>query len=85
MARLRVIGRAEAQRVHVGDGARAHGEDVAHDAADAGRGTLIGLDVGGVVVAFHLENHGLPVADIDDAGVLARPLDDLRPFALAAS
>ncbi len=78
MARLRVAGRAEAQRVEVGDGARAHGKDVAHDAADAGRRALVWLDVGGVVVAFHLENDGLPVADIRDAGVLAGALDDLR-------
>ena len=31
-------------------------------------------------MAFHLENHGLPVADIDDARIFARPLDDLRPL-----
>ena len=37
-------------------GPRAHGEDVAHDAADAGRRALVGLDVGGVVVALHLED-----------------------------
>ncbi len=52
VARLRMIGCAEAQRVHVGDGTRAHREDVAHDAADAGRRALERLDVGGVVVRF---------------------------------
>ena len=40
MARLGMVGRAEAQRVQVGDGPRAHGEDVAQDAADAGRRAL---------------------------------------------
>ena len=46
------IGLAEAQRVHHGDGARAHGEDVAHDAAHAGGRALIGLDEAGMVVAI---------------------------------
>ena len=40
--------------------ARAHGEDVAQDAADAGRRALVGLDVGWVVVALHLEDDGMP-------------------------
>ena len=73
-----MVGGAEAQRVEVGDGARAHREHVAHDAADAGRRALVGLDVGGVVVALHLEDDGIAVAEIDHAGVLARSLDDLR-------
>ena len=72
MAGLGVVRRAEAQRVHRRDRPRAHGEDVAQDAADAGRRALIGLDVGGVVVALHLEDDRLAVADVDDAGVLAR-------------
>ena len=80
MARLGVIGRAESERVHVGDRARAHGEHVAHDAADAGRRALIGLDVRRVVVALHLEDRRLSVADIDHAGILARTLDHLRAF-----
>ena len=76
MAGPRVVGRAEGQGVHAGDRPRAHGEDVAQDAADAGRRALIGLDEGGVVVALHLEDGGKPVADVDHAGILARPLDD---------
>ena len=75
MAHLRVLGAAETQRVEVGDRPGAHGEDVAQDAADAGRGALVGLDVGRVVVAFHLEDDGLPIADVDDAGVLAGTAD----------
>ena len=39
-----------------GDGAGAHGEDVAQNAADAGGGALIGLDEGRMIVAFHLED-----------------------------
>ncbi len=76
MAGARVVGRAEAQQVEAGDRARAHGEHVAQDAADARRRALVGLDEGGVVVALHLEDAGLAVADVDHAGVLARPLDD---------
>ncbi len=73
----------EGQRVHRRDGPGAHGEDVAQDTAHAGGGALIGLDVAGVVVALHLEDqrHLLAVgtvADIDDAGILARPADHLR-------
>ena len=71
---------AEAQRVHGRNRARAHGEDVAQDAADPGRRALVGLDVGRVIVAFHLEDHGLTVADIDDTGVLARSLQHARAF-----
>ena len=75
---LGVVGCAEAERIHVGDGPRAHGEHVAHDAADAGRGPLIRLDIGGVVVALHLEHGRLAVANVDDACILARALDHLR-------
>jgi hypothetical protein len=42
-----MIRRAEAQGVHRRDRPRAHGEDVAQNAADAGRRTLIRFDVGG--------------------------------------
>ena len=85
VARLGMIGRAEAQRVEVGDGPRAHREHVAHDAADARRRALVGLDVGGVVVALHLEDDRVAVAEIDDARVLAGALDDLRARWSAAS
>jgi hypothetical protein len=73
-----MIRRAEAQGVHRRDRPRAHGEDVAQNAADAGRRTLIGFDVGGMVVALHLEDHAVAIADIDHAGILARTLDDDR-------
>ena len=75
---LRMLRIAEAQRVHRRDRARAHGEDIAQDAADPGRRALIGLDIGGVVVALHLEHHRLPITNIDDAGILARAADHLR-------
>ena len=77
--RPRMRGLAEGERVHRRDRPRPHGEDVAQDAAHPGRRALIGLDVGGVVVALHLEDQRLPVADVDDAGVLPRPADHLAP------
>ena len=66
-----VVDRAEAQLVHDGDGARAHRDDVAHDAADTGRGALERLDVRGVVVALDLEGHRPAVTHIYHASVLA--------------
>jgi hypothetical protein len=77
-----VVDRAEAQLVHHGDRPRAHRDDVAHDAADAGRGALVRLDVGGVVVGLDLEGHGPAVADVDDAGVLAHAHQELLPHLL---
>ena len=76
MARLGVIGRAKAQQVQAGNGPRAHGEHVAQDTADASCCALIGLDERRVIVALHLEDAGLAVADVDHAGIFARPLDD---------
>src|ERR1700674_4982393 len=75
MPRLGVFRHAEGKRVEAGDRPRAHREHVAQDAADAGGRALIGLDVARMVVALHLEHHRLAVADVDDARVLARPLD----------
>jgi hypothetical protein len=75
---LGMIRRAEAQRVHGRDRPGAHGEDIAQDAADAGGSPLVGLDVGGVVVALHLEDDAIAIADIDHAGVLAGTLDHAR-------
>ena len=54
-------------------GPRAHGEDVADDAADAGRRALERLDRARMIVALHLERDGPAVADVDHARVfLAR-------------
>ena len=68
--------RAEAERIHDGQRPRAHGEDVAQNAADAGGRALKRLDVAGVIVGLDLEGAGPAVADVDDAGVLAGPLHD---------
>ncbi len=75
----RRVERSEPERVERRDRARAHGEDVAEDPADAGRRPLVGLDERRVVVRLHLECGEPAVADVDHAGVLARPLHDARP------
>ena len=71
-----VIGRAEAERIHHGDGAGAHGENVAQDAADAGGRALERLNETGVIVGFDLEGDGVALADVDDAGVFSGALQD---------
>ena len=70
VAVARAVERAEPERVQECDGAGAHREDVADDAADARRGTLVRLDRGRVVVRLDLEDDGEPAADVDDARVL---------------
>ena len=74
----RRVERAEAQRIQQRDRPRAHREDVADDAADAGGRALIRLDERRVVVRFDLEDGGQPVADVHGAGVLAGPLQHAR-------
>jgi hypothetical protein len=71
-----VVGLAEAKPVEQRDRPGSHRDDVAEDAADPGRGALEGLDGRRVVVAFDLERDRLAFAEVDDAGVLAGPLED---------
>jgi len=74
----RILGIAEAEGVEDGDGARPHGEDVAEDAAHAGGRALEGLDERWMIVALDLESEREVAAQIHDARVLARPLEDGR-------
>ena len=69
------VRRAEAQPVQQRDRPRAHGDDVAEDAADARRRALERLDGRRMVVALDLERDRLAVAEVDHAGVLAGPLE----------
>jgi hypothetical protein len=71
-------GLAEAEPVEQGDRPRTHRDDVAEDAADSRRGALEGLDRRGVVVTLDFESDRFAVAQVDDAGVLAGPLQDAR-------
>ena len=79
MRGLGVAGQAEGQRVHRGNRAGAHGEHVAQDATHAGGRALMRFDVAGVVVAFHLEDDRLAIANIYHARIFARTADHLRP------
>ena len=67
------------QTVEERHGARAHRDDVTEDSAHSGCRALERLDGGGVVVALDLERHGKPVAEVEDAGVLTRPLEHACP------
>src|SRR5262249_20455461 len=59
---------------------RTHPEPVAQNAADPGRRALVGLDIACMIVPLHLHHAGEAITDVDDARVLARPLD--HPWAL---
>ena len=71
------IDRPEAQLVHHGNRAGAHGHDVADDAAHAGSCPLVRLHKGRVVVAFHAERHRVAATDVHHTGVLANAGEDL--------
>jgi hypothetical protein len=71
----RMIGSGEPQPVEQRDRPRAHRDDVAQDPADPRCRALIGLDRRRVVVGFHLERDGDALAEVEHAGVLARPLE----------
>src|SRR5262249_39516096 len=79
LAHVRAVERSEPQRVHQSNGARAHGEDVADDPADAGRRALVWLDERWMVVRLDFEDSSKAVANIDGAGVLAWSLEHTRP------
>src|SRR5258708_22788599 len=69
-----MIERSELERVHARDRPRAPRENIAQDSADSRRRTLVRLDERRMVMAFDFEDRCPSVADIDRAGVLARPL-----------
>ena len=80
MPRLGMIGPPEPQRVQVRHRPRAHREHVAQNPAHPCRRSLIGLDVGRMVMALHLEDRRQFLAigakpDVDHPGILARPAD----------
>ena len=77
-ARQRRVERPEAQRVEQRNRPRAHGEDVADDAADAGGRALVRLDERRVVVRLDLEHRAQAVTDVDRPRIFAGPLHDAR-------
>ena len=75
---LHVVEGTEPERIEQRDRPRPHREDVADDAADAGRRALIRLDERRMVVRFDLEDGCQAVADVHRACVLARSLQHAR-------
>ena len=71
----------EAKPVEERDRAGAHGHDVPQDPAYAGRGSLERLHGGRVVVALDLERDRLTIAEVENAGVLTRALQNALSFA----
>ena len=75
---LRMVERSKPQTVHRRDRPRAHREDVAQNSADAGRCALKRFDKRRMIVRLDLESSAPAVAEIDDAGILARRHDHAR-------
>ena len=74
------VERTKAKRIEDRDRSGAHGEHVAEDAAHTGGRPLVRLDRRRMIVRLDLEHNGEAVADVDRAGVLARPLQNIRTF-----
>ncbi len=73
----------EVQGVSERDGVRPHRQGVPDDAADPGRGAVVGVDVARVVVALHAERQQLVGSrDANDGGVVARPDDHVLALAV---
>ena len=66
--------RPKPQRVHHRHRPRAHGENVAQNSADARGRSLKWFDKRRMIVRLDFERAGPAVADVNDAGILARPL-----------
>ena len=83
MLHLGMVWPSETQCVHIRHWPRAHGEHIAQDAANARCCTLIGFDIGWMVVRFHFEDRGKlaavrTFANVDDARIFARTADHPR-------
>ena len=69
---------AETQGVQQGDRTSAHRDDVAKNASDSGRRTLVGLDRRRMIVGLDLEDCSPTASDADRARVFARALQHGR-------
>src|SRR5205807_8981161 len=73
-AKLRCFDRPKPQRIHHGDGPRAHGENIAQNPAHSCGRPLKGLDKRWMIMRLNLERARPAVPNIDDPRVLSRPL-----------
>src|SRR5260370_38974562 len=62
------------ERMHARHWPRAHGENIAQDAADAGSRPLKWLNERWMIMRLNFERASPPVTDVDDPGILSRPL-----------
>ena len=67
---------AESEGVEDGDRAGTHGEDVAENATDPGRGSLKGFYGGRVVVGFDLERETETLAEINNSSIFTGAYQD---------
>src|SRR5882672_8344417 len=67
--------RPEPQRVHHRHRPRAHRENIAQNAAHSRSRALKRLNKGRMIMRLDLERAAPTVPDIDDAGILSRPLE----------
>ena len=74
LAQLLFADGSKAQRIHHRERSGAHGKDVAKDAPNAGSRALERLDKRGMVMRLDFERAGPAVADVDNPGILSRPL-----------
>ena len=65
-----LVERPETERIHHADGPRPHGQNVADDSADTGGGTLVRLDIAGMVMRLDLEGDRVTLPNVNHAGVL---------------
>ena len=80
MTILRKVQFTESKGIQQGDRPCAHGENVAQDPADPGRGPLKGFDKRRMIMGLHFKDGGEPLADIHGSGILSRSLDHPLPF-----
>ncbi len=75
-----VVEPTEANRIHHRNRPRTHCEDVAQNSAHASGRALERLNETRMIVRLDFEGDCKAVSDIDDARVLARPLQDVLTF-----
>ena len=75
--RVRVVDLAKTQLVHDGNRAGTHGDDVANDTANTGGRTLVGLNVGRVVVRFDLERYSPAFTDVHNTSVFTHAYEQV--------
>ena len=77
---LGVVRFAKTQSIHESNRTGAHSKDVAHNAADTCGRALVRLNERRMVMAFHLKDNAVTIANINHARIFTRALDDFVAF-----